>query len=287
MLTSQSIRDVFAAHSITHDYESFYFLVDHAGMPGLHRKLIHAKMEWASLFKGTSQVNALSVAPLLIRVGTNSQIPHHNDFLTWICERGPYSSSLTLLASPLAIHELVSRLTARLDARISDDMDVLLRFYDPRVFEQLVQSLSGEQRRVFLSAASSWWFVDRSGELRAVEATFSNVDSFCPPLTLSSQQEFDLVEASEPDQVEEQLRLSVPNELRLLPAAERSKVIAAHIAAGRELRITSTRELALYCALALIYGADFSFSPEWASKLEQVRDGKSDLISMVSALNEV
>jgi hypothetical protein len=286
MLKSQSIRDVHSAHAINHPVESFYFLIDHAGMPGLHRELRRTRLEWVTLFEGTTQANALSVAPLLIRICTTSEAIPDNFFLRWVCERGVHSSSLMLMASPLPIRELARRLTARLDAKISEDMDVLLRYFDPRVFEQLVRCLSVEQRTNFLSAASAWWFVDRIGELQAVEAQFSNVDAFCPPLILTARQEQELVDASEPDQVEEQLRQSVPNEFTRLLGAERHLFITRHMRAAREFRITSTREFALYCALALVYGPDFSFRPEWAPKLYLIQEGRSDLTSAVAGLNE-
>ncbi|MES2757091.1 MAG: DUF4123 domain-containing protein [Pseudomonadota bacterium] len=286
MLTSQSIRDVLAAHAAKHPNEFFYLLIDHAGMPGLLRELRKTRFEWASLFEGTTQANALSVAPILIRVGSTSEAIPHGFFLRWVCERGAYRSSLTLLVSALTIRELAGRLTARLDAKISDETEVLLRYFDPRVFEQLVLSLSIDQRTALLSVASSWWFVDRIGELRAVESQFSMTDAHCAPLILSARQEFALVDASEPDQVAEQLRKSVPNEFNRLSGAERYPFITRHMRDGRDFRITSTRELALYCALALLYGADFSTGPEWATKLDLIRESKHDLTSVVARLSE-
>jgi hypothetical protein len=286
MLTSQSIRDVCASHASTHPDDFFYLLADHAGMPGLQRKLTDTKVGWVSLFEGTTQTNALSVAPLLIRIGRGSQSLCGDVFLTWICERGAYSSSLLIVASQLTIRELAGRLTARLDAKISDDMDVLLRFFDPRVFEQLARCLTDEQRNVFFSPASSWWYVDRRGELQAVQAQFSNDENFVSPLILSARQEHELVDASEPDQVEEQLRLWLPNEFARLSPPDRHNFIARHMTAGRNLRITLTRELALYCALALVYGEDFASDAEWSSALDLIRQGKHDLTSVVSSLNE-
>jgi hypothetical protein len=204
-----------------------------------------------------------------------------------LCERGAYSSSLMLLASPLPLCALAVRLTARLDARISDHMDVLIRFFDPRIFEQLVRYLSADQLKIFLSAAGAWWYVDRSGELRMIEASFSVAESFCAPLILSERQEHDLIVASEPDQVAEQLRATVPNLFSLLPAPERSKFISDQMVAAGGWGITSTRDFALYCALALMHGPDFSSLPEWALTLNDVRAGKCDLTSMVLKLNEV
>lgn len=286
MLTSQSIRDVFAAHAPTHPNENFYLLADHAGIPGLERKLRHSKLPWASLFEGTTQANALAVAPLLICIGTSSHHLHNEGVLTSVCERGAYSSCLMLIASQLSLNALAGRLTARLDAKISDDMDVLLRFFDPRVFEQLERCLSNEQRRDFLGAGSAWWFVDRRGELQAVDAQFSHAETFHSPLVLSARQEHELVDASEFDQVEEQLRLSVPSEFSRLLPAKRYEFIATHMAAAHEFRINSTRELALYCALVLVYGADFSTRPEWSSRLDMIREGQHDLTGVIASLSE-
>lgn len=287
MLTSQSIRDVHAAHALKHANDSLYFLIDHAGMPGLHRELRKARFKWVSLFEGTKQASALSVAPLLICIGAASEAMRDDFFMRWVCERGKYSSSLLLIASPLPIRALATKLTARLDAQISEQMDVLLRYFDPRVFEQLMRSLSIEQRTTFLSVANAWWFVDRTGELHAIEVQYSALDSFCAPLPLSARQEHELLDASEPDQVEAQLRHSVPNEFTRQLGAQRHQFLTRHIGAAREFQITSTRELALYCALALVQGADFSTRPEWAPKFDLIRDGKLDLTSAVARLSEL
>ncbi|MFC0131971.1 hypothetical protein CR105_16250 [Massilia eurypsychrophila] len=286
MLTSQSLRDVHATHANKHPNDFFYLLVDHAGMPGLHRELQRSKIEWVSLFEGTTQVNALSVAPLLVCIQTRSPTLRDDWLLRWICETGAYSSSLMLIASRLSMRVLAERLTARLDAKISEDMDVLLRYFDPRVFEQMVRVLSVEQLASFFSVASAWWYVNRIGELQAVEAQFSEIDAFGSPLMLSARQEHELVEASEIDQIEEQLRRSVPDEFARLVGAERHRFLVRHIDAAREFRITSTRELILYCALALVYGPDFSTRPEWAPKLDLIREGKNELSDVVASLNE-
>lgn len=261
-------------------------LIDHAGIPGLDAKLHSAQLEWASLFEGTTEENALSVAPLLILIGQASMKMRNGGFLTSVCERGAYNSCLMLVASPLSLSALASRLTTRLDAKISQGMEVLLRFYDPRVFEQLVQYLSDQQRKDFLSAGSAWWFVDRRGEIQAVDAQFSPAESFHSPLLLSARQEHELLDASEFDQVAEQLRLSVPRELSQVMPPKRYEFISKQVTAAREFGINSTSELSLYCALAFVYGAEFSDLPEWSTRLRLIREGKHDLTSLVSSLSE-
>jgi hypothetical protein len=284
MLTSHSIQCLLSEHAAMYTGDYFYLLVDHAGLSGLQQLLVKRKLEWVSLFEATKQANAISVAPLLIRI-VNHDVKS-TTFLSWICERGAYSSCLIFLASPLSIHKLAARLTTRLDARVSENMDVLLRFYDPRIFEQLCRTLSFVELQVFLSVANSWWYINRYGDPYPVTAQFSSEEFFESPLVLSGKQEFELLDSCEPDQVAEHLRQWVPKELELIPVAVRHEFILRHICAGRQIHITSTRELALYCTLALVYGENFASTSNWKAKLGLVKSGNEDLTGLISKLNQ-
>lgn len=249
--------------------------------------LIQTNADWISLFEGTKEANALSVAPLLFRIEVDPRNLRHGGLLSWIGERGTYTSSLMFLASPLSLRELARRLTERLEGIISENMEVLLRFYDPRIFEQLLLVLSDEQRSDFLCAASCWWYVDRRGDPQAVHSEFSNTERFTSPLILTASQETELVDRSEPDQVDEQLRLSLPNEYALLALPLRHKFITDQMAAGRHFGISSTRELSLYCSLALFYGSNFAERSNWSSTLIEIQAGKRNLTETVAGLTEL
>jgi hypothetical protein len=270
-------------HSSAPDALPFYCLVDHAGMPGLHRELVRAESEWRSLFEGMREVGALSVAPLLIHI--EPRTPAGRGLLRWLSEHGTFASALLFVASPLLIDQLARRLAKRLDACISEDSVVLLRFYDPRIFEQLLNILTVEQRQGFLCCAKNWWFVSRRGELQGESAEVQLVDSFLPPLRLSAIQEFALLDASEGDQVIEQLQAALPDLYSAFPLSMRYDFVSRHIAAARELKISATHELALYCAMALAIGENFSSLPEWDEILCKVRDGEVHLADAVAQID--
>lgn len=260
-----------------------YCLADHAGVPGLHKELVRTRSEWRSLFGGTREEGALSVAPILFRIdhGTATQ----RGVLTWLSEDGTFSSALLFVASHLGIDQLASRLAQRLDARITEEIEVLLRFYDPRIFEQLLEVLSPSKKQEFLCCGSTWWFVNRTGGLHQVGAEFQMTDSFSPPLRLSADQEFALLDASENDQVIEQLSAALPDLYSAIPPPQRYEFVARHVAAARQLTISATHELALYCAVALTTGDDFASMPLWEEILGRVNAGKISFADAVARID--
>ena len=221
--------------------------------------------------------DTLSVAPLLFRIGTGQDGMQQRRMVRWLVQQGTYASSIVLMASPLALQPLAHRLTARLDAVLPENMDILLRFFDPRVFEQLMVVLSAEQKREFLSVAEHWWFVDRRGHLKEVPATFCATDYFPAPLTINAAQESALIDASEPDQVAQVLQSGAPIDFETLRHAERHDFILRHMAAARQFGIEATHELSLYCALALIHGEHFAVERNWQAALQEVMQKKVSL----------
>jgi hypothetical protein len=260
-----------------------YCLADHAGVPGLHKKLVRAQSEWRSLFGGTREEGALSVAPILFRIDPG--VASQRGVLTWLEEHGTFSSALLFVTSLLEIDALASCLSKRLDARISEEVEVLLRYYDPRIFEQLLNVFSPPQRADFLCCAKTWWFVGRTGELHEVSAEFEMADSFLPPLRLSADQELALLDACENDQVIEQLKAALPDLYSALPPSERYEFVSRHVTAAQQLKISATHELALFCAIALTTGDDFSSKPMWDEILCKVNAGEVSFSDAVAQLD--
>lgn len=104
-----------------------YGLADHGGMPGLDKQLARAGIAWRTLFEGSHEEGAAAVAPLLFSL-SEAWADGHRRLLEWVAEHGTYTSSLLLLATPLPIDEVAARLACRLDAMLSEEMNVLLRF---------------------------------------------------------------------------------------------------------------------------------------------------------------
>jgi hypothetical protein len=152
-------------------------------------------------------------------------------------------------------------------------MNVLLRYFDPRVFEALVPELDAGQSRAFLGVADCWWYVDRTGNLVPQRAAYDAADSFDSPLVLSAPQEFALVDASEVDQVAAQVRATVPDLYMRMGAPQRVTFLRRQMAAANTAGIVATQEVALYCGLALLYGEEFALASPWPEVLAQVRAG--------------
>lgn len=276
MLTRHSIYQACQAHCGPANDRFLYGLIDHAGLPGLAARLTESSSEWTSLFD-SEDPDILSVAPLLFRIGTGQDGMQQRRMVRWLVQQGTYTSSIVLMASPLALQPLADRLMARLDAVLPENMDILLRFFDPRVFEQLMVVLTAEQKQTFLSVAERWWFVDRRGLLKDVDATFCATDHFVAPLALNTVQESALIDASEPDQVAQLLQSGAPIDYETLQQCDRHDFILRHLAAARRFGVEATHELSLYCALALLYGENFAAERDWQAALQEVMQKKVSL----------
>ncbi|PWF49291.1 DUF4123 domain-containing protein [Massilia glaciei] len=279
MLNYQNIIDLRRCDHSSAPFGELYALVDHAGVPGLAKKLDQRKATWISLFANSKDEGAMLVAPLLFKVDDE-----HRMLLKWLCKQGSYASSILFLASPEPITELAQRLTARLDASLPNDTDIFLRFFDGRVFENLVSILSVPQKKAFLSVADNWWLVTRQGQLHHYKAVYLGSDSNEIPLQISSQQLNALVDAAEPDKIAQLLEENVPKEFQGLPTITRHDFILRHMRAARLVGILEVYQIALYCALALLYGEYFSKQEIWAAALNEVSSGKLDLPTAVAQI---
>lgn len=255
-----------------HPGVTLYGLADHGGMPGLYRELTRAPVAWRNLFEGSREENATAVAPLLFSL-SDAHERRQRMLLDWVARHGTFTSSLLLLVSSLPIDELAARLAVRLDAALPENMNVLLRFFDPRVFEALVQAIEPAQREAFLGVADGWWYFDRRGRLVPQASRHAEQDAFLAPLRLTTAQEGALLAASEPDQVAEQLATLVPEPWRGIPLPRRYDFLLRHMAAAREIGLASTRDFMLYCAVALLEGEEFAGTPKWSELLGRVQKG--------------
>ncbi len=275
MINCQQIFDLgldFPSGSPEH---MLYALVDHAGVPGLCAQLKRTGTEWISLFHGSRDEGALEVAPILFPIVVAEASFRQNALVRWICENGSYSSSLIFLVSPLAIGELSRRLALRLDAQLPENMVVVLRYFDARIFESMLIVLSDEQKLNFLSPAPRWWYVDRRGELQTVDAAFDASDGRCIPLIFTAFQESALLDASEPDQVGQMLRTFVPVEYAKLAAGKDYDFVMKNMEYARAFGVASTHDHALFCSLALLEGDSFSERAKWSEALKKFANGNS------------
>lgn len=266
--------------------DSVYFLIDHAGMPGLYRKIVKRKISWTTLFDTTRESAALLVAPILILIGCGSSLKVTDTLIEWISEQADEGASVIMLASNLPISELQRQLTLRLDVKISQDMDAMLRFFDARIFEKLAEILTPEQMALLCSPAKKWWYVNRAGEFVGVEKEFRFLKTDFRPLVLTEKQEFALVNASEPDQVLHLLLNAMPRIESLMPR-NKYRFIANNITSASALGLNSVADFVLYSAMVAIRGSDFEVLPYWENILPDVRDRRISFADAVAGSEDV
>lgn len=261
-----------------------YALIDHGAHPGLTGRLNKFQVAWWSLFEGSRDEGALEVAPILLSLKTAQGVVPSRSCMTPVFEQARYSSSLLFLYSPLDPLALKRRLALRLDVSLPDGVEMLLRFFDGRVFEALMNSLNLEQTGAFLNPAHAWWWVDRAGQLQLQESAFSEADSVLIPLELTSAQEAALIDASEIDQVAMLLEAIMPANFDALLGSDRVSFLRKNIAAARSYKIVSTNDVTMFCTLALTYGDGFEHSPPWAEQLEKVSLGQTSFYDVLQSV---
>lgn len=132
-----------------------------AALPVL--RVMKPQAPWFSLFTDTPEEHLLHVSPLLIRLDITQ--PEHK---AWLAECLSYYSNnrLLVLISPLAFEDLSKATRAFSQAKRGGRIG-LLRYYDPRVFPVLMNSIfSPEQRSLFQQITAYWSWLDRDEQPR-------------------------------------------------------------------------------------------------------------------------
>jgi len=255
-------------------------LVNHAGVPGFDAQLENEGFQRESLFGEPADAAARQVAPLLFALPDLGD-PRCQRLLVWLGDHGSFTGSLLFLWSELPAAALHARLAHRTNARLHDGEEVVLRYFDARVFEALLPVLTPAQRAAWLEPARCWWYVDRAGLLQRCDGPPGMPqaqDPLSPALQLDAAQFAALLDGTEPDQVAHLLRQRVPEHfLRVEPPARHAFVLRQMQQARSAWQLASTQDFALYCALALLHGEDFALAPVWQQALQRVKVGELTL----------
>lgn len=267
---------------------NIYLLLDQTGLSELASKQLMSAVKWESLFEGTGARVPISAAPVVAAIGGYHALRTYTSLLRRIATCNAFISTVAMFASPEPIDLVLKRLIVRLDVVLSDDVNALLRFYDPRILEALVKTLSAEQAENFFGLASRWWYIDRAGKLQQIESAFRANYEKETLLRLSADQEFSLIDATEPDRVLSLLQKNVPRLIASIPTPEQHGFTARNIYfATKECGLRSTSDYVLYCALVLVHGDDFSAKPEWQTVFAKVRSQQGVFAEMAINNNDV
>ena len=251
--------------------QRLYLLVDHAGAPGLVAELRRrVAIPWSSLFDDSTEQGALAVAPILVHLPDACANQSELDLLVWLRRACELSTSLTVLHSTLEHDNLASALKRRLNAQLPDHMPVMLRYFDTRILESLVQVLSPAQRNEFLGIASRWQWLDRAGCLRRLDADQLQGDSWPHRFEFDVTQQNALIEASTADALVEQMQAHAADLCRAKTRAELHALAEQCVPKFDRFAIEDIRTQTLYCLTELQLGPAFDMQPAWAAALERV-----------------
>jgi hypothetical protein len=106
-----------------------------------------------------------------------------------------------------------------------------------------------------------------------------------PQLVLSARQEFDLLEACEPDQVLLLLRESVPELIQKLQRSQQYRFVADNVLVAKSVGLRAIEDLVLYNTIVLALGGTVIESLAWGNFLQDLKDNLSDFRTLVSGLN--
>ena len=169
-----------------------YALIDCAAHDNAFSQLTtrFVDVQWRSLFADTQEAHLQSASPILVALDPTAE---DKSIFMWLVEKERACPSVTWIKSPFGLSTLAMMLTRRLECRINDDEDVVLRFYDPRILLGLSSALTGPQKKFFFAPVSSWtaWEPRREAYygIDPEPATPSEIAAFSVvPITLNDDQ---------------------------------------------------------------------------------------------------
>ncbi|MDZ5456594.1 DUF4123 domain-containing protein [Azohydromonas lata] len=246
-----------------------YALVDHAGAPGLLKRLHdYPTTPWVNLFTGSREELAIEAAPLLLTL----QPPLKSWWLPWLHTACLESTSLTLLYSSINPQILVNGLKKRLDVMLPDDVPALLRYFDTRILESLLKVLKSEQRKSFLGIALRWMWLDRGGNLRTDDTVPTPEDSWVSPSFLSEQQQNTMIEAADADVLMQQMQTHGWDLCATYSRAQLHELAYSALANAKEFGIEGMPSQTLFALACLQLGLNFTKEAKWAALLHKVRN---------------
>lgn len=145
--------------TLEHAGMRLFALID-AAQPALSWKVLQEKFDSSlllPLFAHLREHDAQEFGPYLLTI--DMRVRQHSQNLLWLLEQERESPCLTWLVSNQPGAVIKEHLQSQLFTRLPTGEEVLLRYYDPRVLEQLLDNvLDQKQRRELAGPIAHWWF---------------------------------------------------------------------------------------------------------------------------------
>lgn len=183
----EKLRSMSAQAQSTH----IDIIIDQAGLqqsliPALN--MLGDDIKWFSLFTDMPEEVFIEDSPLLIRFKWDND--SHVIFLTEILAHYYHSSRILVAITLLPFDTLTKFLHALVEFKWENQTGIL-RFYDSRIFPELIKHILNEDEgRYFSQLVYMWNWIDKDGEMRWLQGDFfTDVEKQTPPtLTLDSNQ---------------------------------------------------------------------------------------------------
>jgi hypothetical protein len=179
--------------------------------------------------------------------------------------------------------ELLQRMSRRLDVTLNDGTELLLRYFDPRILQELDQALSPDPHSEFFGLCERWCYLNRDGQLcELVPQTVAAVDAIHSPWRLHEQTEQALTLATEAGQVLADTLQRWPDGLqRRLPQAQ-FDLAKDCCAEADALQLNTLDDKMLLLALASQQKGDYLATPAWADAKQAIAQGTTKLAALLT-----
>ena len=265
--------------------ERLYLLLDQSGVPGIAMLWPEIKGLPRACILGLEHAQPDGASPLVVDVSDKDSSRTVARTLERIYAQARFANALSFICSRLPLDEVTNALCERTKVELPDQMSVLLRFFDTRTLPLLPRLLTTAQYAAFVSAFSSWHYVDRYGQLIPMQGSVSQGEAaiFKAPLILNVEQERLLIDDGTADAVIDQLIDQRHPVFAGTSPPQQYDMIAPLVEAARKVGISDLHEVLLFCCAGLTQGRDFEQRPPWAERLAQHRRGA---ISLQEALTD-
>lgn len=243
-----------------------YLLLDGAQIENL-LPLIYQQQESPlayRLYQQTAYAEWADSGPCLVRVEPDEALMQHFE-VHWRGRAG------LLLASAAEIEVLVEHLRSLVHARVDGGQTVLFRYYDPRILPLWLETLSAQERDLYLGPVKRINLPIAEGQDLLVQRADLPVEARRyadePWLGLSAEQLDTLNGAKQrvfEDRLLEHLLNHFPDDLAHLDETQRRQLVRRCRDSAARHGYSSADEVARWSSLLLICGSDFPQAPEHA-----------------------
>lgn len=261
--------------------EKLYGLVDGAQYPeALAPWVLEYSPEVRSLFEGLPEDEAGNAAPILFEIDDAD-----SEWARQIDRMDRYRPCLTVMRSALRIDELNAHLQRFLFADIGDDMQVLLRLFDPRSLPSILDVCGKEVRAGITYPMSMWMY--RGGHMEwqriAIEERGHDVDAEQAGVSLEQQQLDELEQRDEPYALMgEMVELGLIDEMQ--PYAASYQDFLRRYNRAVDWGLVSRADRHAFCVTSYQYGELFDQQDEIRFAIRSSVTGKTPLVQQLELI---